>query len=115
MNISSIVIQVSPKHIKEVLKIIKEATFCEYHMHDDRGRIIVTLEGKNTEEEIKKLKMIQQIPKVLSADMVYAYSEKELEQEREKMEKEGSMPDWLNDDNIKAEDINYKGNIKGKI
>jgi len=115
MNISSVVIQVSPGNIEEVLMTVKEATFCEYHMHDDKGRIIVSLEGKDTEEEITKLKMIQQIPGVLSAEMVYAYSEKELEQEREKIEKEGSLPEWLNDDSIKAEDIDYKGNIKGKI
>ena len=55
MNLSSIVVLTKPEHLDEVLNVIKNTDACEYHLHDDKGRIIVTIEGKNTEEEITKL------------------------------------------------------------
>ncbi len=115
MNLSSIVIQTRPEHLESVLEIIKSSPDCEYHIHDLKGRIIVTIEGKNTEEEIGKLKNLQAIPHVVSAEMAFAYSEDELEAEREKLEKsEDNIPEWLNDPDAKMRDINYGGDLKGK-
>ena len=114
MNISSIVIQVSPEHMETLLEQLQVTDICEVHLHDE-GRIIVTIEGKDTDEEVIKLKKIQAIPHVVSADMVYAYSEEELEREKEKMEKKGKVPEWLNDDKVKAENIRYKGDLRGKF
>ena len=48
--------------------------------------------------------------------MVFAYSEDELEKERQKLEKSSdNIPDWLNDENAKAEDIKYKGDLKKRF
>ncbi len=47
--------------------------------------------------------------------MVYSYAEDELEKERNKIELEKNIPDWLNDENVKAEDIKYQGSLKGKL
>ncbi len=116
MNLSSIVIQTRPEHLESVLKIIKSSPDCEYHIHDEKGRIIVTIDGKDTEEEIGKLKKLQEIPYVVSAEMAFAYSEDELEAEREKLEKsKDNIPDWLNDPDAKMMDINYGGDLKGKF
>jgi len=116
MNLSSIVIQTRPEHLESVLKVIKSSSDCEYHIHDDKGRIIVTIEGKDTEEEINKLKNLQVIPHVVSAEMAFAYSEDELEAEREKLEQtKDNIPDWLNDPDAKIRDINYGGDLKGKF
>jgi nitrate reductase NapD len=85
-------------------------------MNDENGRIIVTIEGANTEEEIKKLKKLNAIPHVISAEMVFAYSEDELEQDRDKLEKiKDNIPEWLNDPNAKLRDIKYGGDLKGKM
>jgi len=47
--------------------------------------------------------------------MAFAYSEDELEAEREKLEKsKDNIPDWLNDPDTKMRDINYGGDLKGK-
>lgn len=112
MNISSIVVQTRPEHVEAVVEQLKQADFCEYHLHDEKGRIIVTLEGKGVEEEIGKLKKIQQLPHIASAEMMYSYSENELNALQEKLEKDDSIPEWLNDDTIRAEDIRYKGDLK---
>jgi len=75
MNISSIVIKTSPEHLKDVLESLNASDFCETHFHDELGRIIVTIEGENVGEEMKKLKLLQKTDRVLSAEMVYSYSD----------------------------------------
>ncbi len=113
MNLSSVVVLTRPEHLSLVLDSIKSSDDCEYHLHDEKGRIIVTIEGKDTEEEVGKLKRIQALPHVISAEMVFAYSEDELEQEREKLERtEDNIPEWLNDPDAKLRDIHYGGNPK---
>jgi len=49
---------------------------------------------------------------VLNVEMIYSYFEDELDQERGKLEIQNNIPDWLNDDNVKAQDIRYKGTLK---
>ena len=48
--------------------------------------------------------------------MAFAYSEDELEQERNKLEKStDNIPDWLNNPDAKMRDINYGGDLKSKF
>ncbi len=116
MNISSIVVQTTPTYIEEVLEKVKSSEFCEYHMHDEKGRIIITLEGVDTNEEISKLKVIQSFSHVMSAEMVYSYSEDELNEIRNDLEMEkDNTPDWLNDENATAKDIRYNGDLKKRF
>ncbi len=114
MNLSSVVILTKPEHLEEVLASVRSSDACEYHLHDEKGRIIVTIEGKDTDEEVSKLKKIQTFPHVISAEMAFAYSEAELEKEREKLElDEDNIPEWLNDPDAKLRDIKYGGDLKG--
>lgn len=116
MNISSIVVQTTPKFLDEVVESLKNSSICDYHFHDELGRIIVTIEGEGVEEEIKKLTTIQEMPHVVAADMSFAYSEEELNAERDKLEVEGtSIPEWLNADNVNVKDIRYHGDLKKKF
>jgi len=116
MNLSSIVVLTKPEYLEEVLVAIKSSDEYEYHLHDEKGRIIVTIEGKDTDEEIGKLKKLQAMRHVLSAEMVFAFSEDELEQEREKLDNsDDNIPDWLNDPDAPMKDIDYGGDLKGKF
>ena len=114
MNISSIVVQTLPKYLDSVLENLKKSGVCDYHMHDEKGRIIITIEGKNVEEELKKLKVIEAIPYVSSADMQMSYSEEELANHMEVLENADLVPKVLNDKDIKVEDIVYRGDLKRK-
>jgi len=91
---------------------LKKGDLCEYQIHDEKGRIIVILEE---EGEVAKLTQLQQLPHVLSADMVFSYSEDELEQERSKLEKVEDIPEWMNDPNATFKDIKYGGDLKGRF
>ena len=116
MNLSSVVVFTRPENLAEVIENLKKSMVCEYHIHDENGRIIVTIEGKDTDEAIGKLAEINQIPHVVSADLVFAYSEDELEKEREQLEKSGDhIPDWLNDPDAKIGDIRYGGDLKKRF
>ena len=114
MNISSIVVQTLPKYLDEVIEALKNSGVCDYHLHDEKGRIIVTIEGENVSEELKKLKVIEMIPHVISADMQMAYSEDELEANMLRLENADVVSKMLNDDNVKIEDIVYRGDLKNK-
>jgi nitrate reductase NapD len=116
VNISSIVIQAKQDYIDEIVTVCKESDFCDYHFHDAlKGKIIVTIEGEGIEEEMAKMKRIQSIPHVISAEMMMAYSEDELDAERTKLDASGSVPEVLNDANVKLEDIVYRGDLKKKV
>ena len=114
MNISSIVVQTLPKHLDEVVKSLKNCDVCDYHMHDEQGRIIITIEGTGVQEELKKLKVIEAIPYVMSADMQMAYSEDELSSHMEVLQNADAVPKVLNDKDIQAQDIVYNGDLKKK-
>ncbi|BAK70044.1 chaperone NapD [Aliarcobacter butzleri] len=113
MNISSIVVQTLPKNLEEVVKALKASGVCDYFMHDELGRVIVTIEGDGVQEELKKLKVIEAIPNVISADMQMAYSQEELDSHLEVLENSDAVPRVLNED-VKPKDIVYNGDLKQK-
>jgi nitrate reductase NapD len=86
MNISSIVIKSVPEQMQPLLAELGVSDICDVHFHDARGRIVVTIEGESVDEEMRKLKLIQGMPHVLSAALAYAYSEQELASARDRIE-----------------------------
>ena len=114
MNISSIVVQTLPKYLDSVVKDLKECDACDYHLHDEKGRVIITIEGKGVGEELEKLRVVEAIPHVIAADMQMAYSEDELNDHMERLENADAVPKMLHDDDLKPEDIIYNGDLKKK-
>ena len=78
MNVSSIVVTTSPEHMKSVIDMINSYDLCEVHFKDTDGRIVVTVEGENIEEQMKSLGVIQNIPEVFNANLMFSYCEEEL-------------------------------------
>ena len=114
MNISSIVVQTLPQYVEEVVENLKKSGVCDYHLHDEKGRIIVTIEGEGVAEELKKLRVIEAIPHVITADMQMAYSEDELDEHIEVLNSRDAVPKVLQDDDIPVEEISYNGDLKKK-
>jgi nitrate reductase NapD len=114
MNISSIVIQTLPKYVEEVVQTVKQSDLCDYHLHDEKGRIIITIEGEGVKEEMEKLKAIEAFPHVITADMQMAYSEDELDKHMQVLDNSDVVPKVLLDDNIDPKDILYRGDLKNK-
>jgi len=114
MNISSIVIQTLPKYLDEVIENLKNSGVCDYHFHDEKGRIIVTIEGEGVKEELEKLRVIEAIPHVIAADMQMAYSEDELDEHMEILNNSDAVPKILKDDSVPVEQIVYNGDLRKK-
>ena len=114
MNVSSIVVSTLPKYLDEVVESLKNCDVCDYHMHDEKGRIIITIEGAGVEEELKKLKVIEGIPHVAAAEMQMAYSEDELSSHMEVLDNADVVPKSLNDHDMDPKDIVYNGDLKKK-
>ncbi|MBT3280934.1 MAG: chaperone NapD [Campylobacteraceae bacterium] len=114
MNISSVVVQTVPKYLEKLVEDLKNCDACDYHMHDEKGRIIVTIEGDGVSEELKKMKVIEALPHVVSADMQMAYSEDELDMHMERLENADAVPVMLHDNDLKPEEIIYNGDLKKK-
>lgn len=114
MNISSIVVQTVPKYLAEVVQSLKDCEVCDYHMHDEKGRVIITIEGDGVAEELEKLKVIEAIPHVITADMQMAYSEDELDAHMEVIENGDAVPKILNDDSVDFTTMSYNGDLKKK-
>ena len=114
MNISSIVVQVKPENYDDVKESLEKSGVCEYHFGEkEKGKMIVTVEGKDVEEEIKKLVHIQQTKGILAADMMQSYQE-ELEGAIKELEEADVVPDMLNMDSVDVRDIIYNGDLKKK-
>jgi nitrate reductase NapD len=114
MNISSVVVKCAPQFLESVVSSIESLKCCEIHAKDELCRIVIVLDGETTEEESNKLRDIQALDHVLSAEMVYAYSDSEFAAEEGKFEKVSSeILDRLNSD-LPAEEIVYNVHLKDK-
>jgi nitrate reductase NapD len=114
MNISSIVVQTLPKYLDEVIENLKKSGVCDYHFHDEKGRIIITIEGEGVKEELEKLRVIEAIPHVITADMQMAYSEDELDEHMQILNNSDVVPKILQDDDVPVEEIVYHGDLRKK-
>ncbi|HXX58912.1 MAG TPA: chaperone NapD [Thermodesulfovibrionales bacterium] len=95
MNVSSIVVKTAPEYRDEVIAGINSIDLCEVHFSDASGRIVATIEGETIGDEMAKLERIQGMPHVLSADLMYAYSEGELAEAMEQIKKGNPVPERL--------------------
>ncbi len=113
MNISSIVVQTVPERLEEVVESLKQCEVCDYHMHDEKGRVIITIEGEGVSEELEKLRVIEAIPFVYAADMQMAYSEDELDEQMEVINNRDVVPKILQDtENADVDKVVYNGDMK---
>lgn len=115
MNISSVVVFFNMDKEERIKAEIEGIENCEMHLNTGDGRLIVTLEGQSVDDEVRMLGQLKKIDGVISADMIFAYAEDELNAERDKLQGNPKIPDWLNDDNVDLSDIRYNGDLKRRF
>ncbi len=114
MNISSIVIQCRSDYFDEVKSWCENSDICDYHFGDKRkGKIIVTIEGEDVNEEIKKLVEIQKVPHVIAADMMMTYQE-DLDDAIKELESAPAVPELLTKKDVDPDTVVYHGDLKKK-
>ncbi len=116
MNISSIVVQCKQENYETLKEVLETSKLCDYHFGDkETGKIIITIEGKDVEEDIAKLTAIQATPNVIAADMMQTYQEDQLDDEIKRLNEAGEVPSMLNDTTLAPQDIIYNGDLKKKF
>lgn len=116
MNISSIVVQCKQENYDSVKEALEASGLCDYHFGDmATGKIIITIEGRDVEEDIAKLMSIQTIPNIIAADMMQTYQEDQLDDEIKRLEESGEVPAMLNDTSLAPQDIIYNGDLKKRF
>lgn len=114
MNVSSIVVQTLPENVESVIESLKNSGICDYHLHDPKGKIIVTIEGKDVEEDIVKLVALQDLPNIIAADMMMTYQEDQLDAEIKSLEDDPTIPSMLNEEILDPRSIVYNGDLRKK-
>jgi len=116
MNVSSIIVQTLPKNLNSVIEDLKQCEVCDYHFNDEKGKIIITIEAENVSEELKKLKVIEAIANVISADMHMSYSEHELDEQIKVLNNADAVPKVLDQDTTKIDPktVVYGGDLRKK-
>ncbi len=74
MNLSGIVVAVSPQKFNEGIAALNAISNVEVHLTDkSTGQIVIVQEAENVNMEIEGLKLIKALPMVTYAEMVYHY------------------------------------------
>jgi len=95
MNVSSIVVKTNPENMQDVMNTINAIDFCEVHFNDDEGKIIVTIEGESVDDQMNRMKKIQALPNVVSANLSYSYTEEEVAAGLDHIKASGIVPENL--------------------
>jgi len=104
MNISGILVVVSPAELDKSITALNGLSGVEVHHSDARrGRIVVTQEADSIREETEGLKRIKALPGVVMAEMVYHFFEEDQEiidafpPELDEGEAQLNIPPYLNE------------------
>ncbi len=105
MNISSVLIVAKKEHQEILLQDIAKVQCCSVELVEDE-KIIVLIESENLNDELKAYKTLENLKNVGAISMVFSYQD--LDDDIKSIKNE--VPKSLQDD-VKAEDIRYHGNI----
>jgi nitrate reductase NapD len=67
--VSGIVVACRPEHLDAVREAIDALEWAEVHHPDPRGRLVVTIEARDTQESVARLLELQRLPQVMSAEL----------------------------------------------
>lgn len=75
MHISGVLVHAKPEHLATVLNGISRIEGLEVHATGEDGRMVVTVENENEQASCDVFELINQLPGVLSATMIYHHFE----------------------------------------
>ena len=78
MIISGIVMASRPEHLAEVSQAVAAISWAEVHFSDPRGRLVVTIEATDLDQSVDRLKELQELPRVLLAELAQYCIEEEV-------------------------------------
>ncbi|MBK2000647.1 chaperone NapD [Campylobacter sp. RM10532] len=109
-NLSSVLIMAKEEYVDDLKKAIAKIPFCTVELCE-KEKIIVVIESEKLEDELNSYKMLEQLPNIVSINMVFSYQD--LDEDMQKAIDSGAIETI--EKNEKAENIKYYGSIFNKI
>ncbi len=106
MNIASLLVEVKPENMESLIQKVSSFPWAEVHHKDKVGRMIVTVEGENSEADVANFKTIKSLPGVISASMVEYCFEEAKGMTRENIDFV-DVPDYLKNEESGPAGANY--------
>lgn len=78
MNISSVIAITKPQNLEKCIELLKQIKNCEYHIHSEEGKIVLSIESESLDEEINTFKQIESTKFIVSAQMIYSYNDEDM-------------------------------------
>lgn len=75
LHIASCVVRTLPLKVDDVVQAITTRTACEVFTADQRGKVVVLVEGNSTGELLDQIDVIRAFAGVVSIELVYQHSE----------------------------------------
>lgn len=101
MNIAAVLVSTKPEQITSLREAINANPWSEVHYIEPTGRMVITIEGSSSEEDVGRLKEIKALPEVLSAEMVeYCFEDESEEMWKTVHEEAQTIPPYLSDSKI---------------
>jgi len=69
MTISGIVVACQPGDIEPLSQVLIDFPWLEVHYTDPRGRLVVTIEADDIDQSMERFKELQDLPRVLTAEL----------------------------------------------
>lgn len=105
MNISSVLIVAKTAHHEALCEAINKIKHCSVELVEEE-KIIVVIESENLNDELAAYKALEALKNTSAVSMVFSYQD--LDEDIKNIK--GEVPKKLQD-NVKAEDIEYYGEI----
>ena len=77
MNISGVLVCTQPERTAAMRQKLESVPGVDVHHTDETGRIIITIEGADTSQDVERLKQVKALEGVLSADMIHYHFEED--------------------------------------
>ncbi len=110
MNLSSVLIMAKIEHIDELKEMISKIDFCSVELCENE-KIVVVIESENLEDELKSYKSLENLPHIISINMVFSYQD--LDDDIQKAINSGAIQTIEKNEN--AQNIRYYGSIFNRI
>jgi nitrate reductase NapD len=70
MMVSGVLVVAKPEHQSQVRTALEVFPWAEVHHEDPDGRLVITIEADDTDQAMARLREVQELPRVILAEMV---------------------------------------------
>ncbi len=106
MNIASLLVETKPENLEPLIRKVSGFPWAEVHHTEKEGRMIITVEGETSGDDVANFKTIKSLPEVISTSMIEYCFEEDTGMGRENLDLI-DIPDYLENEKSGPTGANY--------